>query len=69
MIFDKNSFLVKIWLDKVNNNESNITINNVPMLFNLKEVVQSLIIKEWFFYVHKTNKNYKGVVYYGIYRR
>lgn len=46
MIFDKNSFLVKIWLDKVNNNESNITINNVPMLFNLKEVVQSLIIKE-----------------------
>lgn len=46
MIFNKDSYLVKLWLNKVKDKNSNITIDNVPTLFNLKEVVQSLIIEE-----------------------
>lgn len=52
-MFNENSYLVKIWLEKVRDEESNITIDDVPVLFNLKEVVESLINKgEWFFYVY-----------------
>ena len=41
MVFTKDSFLVKLWLGKVILGD--ITEDEVPQLFNLKEVVLSLM--------------------------
>ncbi|WIV10553.1 hypothetical protein [Proteiniborus sp. MB09-C3] len=46
MIFTENSFLVRMWLDKVKDINSGIKIDDVPALFNLKEVVLSLLNRE-----------------------
>ena len=40
-MFNQNSFLVKLWARKIN--EGEVTLDNVPQLFNLKEVVEELI--------------------------
>lgn len=44
-MFNENSYLVKIWLEKIQDQNSGIIIDDVPALFNLKEVVQSLFNK------------------------
>lgn len=49
MVFDEKSSLVKIWVEKVNDQGSGVTIDDVPKLFNLKNVVLSLLNEEWFF--------------------
>lgn len=40
-MFNKNSFLVQLYAKKINSNE--ITIEDVPELFNLREVTKSVI--------------------------
>lgn len=65
MVFNENSYLVRIWAEKVTDEKSGVTINDIPELFNLKEVVLLLITQEWFFYV-QIDKYYKEVVYYDI---
>ena len=40
-MFNKNSFLVQLYAKKINSNE--ITIEDVPELFNLREVIKSVI--------------------------
>lgn len=40
-MFNKNSGLVKIWVRLIN--QGNYTINDIPTINNLKEVVISLI--------------------------
>lgn len=40
MVFDENSSLVKIWLKKV---KEGLAIEEVPDLFNLREVIASLV--------------------------
>lgn len=42
-MFNKDSGLVKIWVRLLNSKDSLYTIDNVPNISNLKEVVLSLI--------------------------
>lgn len=42
-MFNEKSYLVKIWLEKIQDADSEITVDDVPELFNLKDVVLSLI--------------------------
>lgn len=46
MVFDENSFLVELWLNKVLDENNNLTIDDVPELFNLKEVVTELVARQ-----------------------
>lgn len=43
MIFNKDSHLVGIWLKAIQDDSNSITLEDVPDLYNLKEVVESLI--------------------------
>jgi hypothetical protein len=46
MVFNENSYLARLWANKVLDENNNTTIEDVPELFNLKEVVESLTNKE-----------------------
>lgn len=43
MVFTKDSALVKVWVSLVLNPESGYTLDDVPGLFNLKEVVIEVV--------------------------
>lgn len=43
MIFDENSFLVRLYVKKINESNGTMTIEDVPKLYNLREVVEKLI--------------------------
>lgn len=43
MVFNKDSGLVKVWVSLVLNPESGYTLNDVPKLYNLHEVVAEVV--------------------------
>lgn len=43
MIFDENSFLVRLYVKKINESNGTMTTEDVPQLYNLREVVEKLI--------------------------
>ena len=43
MVFNKNSALVKIWVRLILTNPDKFTIDSVPAIGNLREVVSSLL--------------------------
>lgn len=46
MVFTKDSGLVKVWVGLVLNPDSNYTLDSVPALFNLKEVVTEVVASQ-----------------------
>lgn len=43
MVFNENSGLVKVWVGLVLNPNSNYELKDVPKMFNLQEVVASVV--------------------------
>lgn len=42
-MFNKDSAIVKIWVKNINDSNSNYTLEDVPKLLNLHDVVSSIV--------------------------
>ena len=42
-MFNKDSMLVKIWVKKISGEDSKYSLDDVPRLFNLYDVVSSIV--------------------------